>query len=192
MGNASQLGEQVLALIAEGRQQLVQRAGAVSGGCAVGAAARRVLTLAVGEAQRLHHGYVGTGHLLLGVLGDAQQPCVQQLSALGVDEGRVRPIFGRLVSHVAGSPRGTLVVAPAAERALDRALQEAVHLHQDTLMPHHLLLGLARHNQGLGALILESLDVDLARLRASTRRAIRRAGVPRAAGLRRPTAPTAP
>ncbi len=132
--------------------------------------ARRVLTLAQDEAQRLGHKYIGTEHLLLGFLREGEGIAAQVLTELGVSLEHVR----RLVEDTMGSDErptiAALELAPRTKRVLELAFDEARRLDHHYIGTEHLLLGLVREGQGIAAGILDSLGADLKVIRQETMR----------------------
>ncbi len=132
--------------------------------------ARRALTLAQDEAQRLGHKYIGTEHLLLGFLREGEGIAAQVLTEMGVSLERVR----RMVEDTIGSDErptiAALELAPRTKRVLELAFDEARRLDHHYIGTEHLLLGLVREGQGIAAGILDSLGVDLKVIRQETMR----------------------
>ena len=119
---------------------------------------RRVVALAQEEARRLDHGYLGTEHVLLGLVRDRQGAAARALAELGVGiddlRARVEAIIGR------GSPAaGALCLTPRAKRVLQRAAEEADRTHRARVGDVHLLLALVGEKEGVGAGVLAQLGV---------------------------------
>lgn len=127
--------------------------------------ARKVLSLAQEEAQRLNHNYIGTEHLLLGLVAEGEGLAAKALQNLGVELATVR----RSVEHIIG--RGDRIVlgeigmTPRAKKVIELALDEAHRLNHHYIGTEHLLLGLIREGEGIAAGVLESLEVNLDRAR---------------------------
>jgi dihydroneopterin aldolase len=123
-------------------------------------AARRAVVLADEEACSLGHNYIGTEHLLLGLLREQEGVAVRALEALGVAPDRAR----ERVIHVVGSREASTgdrrPLTPRACRALELASEEALHLGHDCVGSGHLLLGLVRESRGVAAQVLYRLGVD--------------------------------
>jgi len=129
--------------------------------------ARVALQLAAGESRRMRHGYVGTEHLLLGVVA-SDGLAVRVLTELGVGPARVREAVGYVIGEgQAPPPRGELSLTPRAKRSVEQALQEANRLRHASIGTEHLLLGLAAVADGIGAAVLEQLGAGLEPLRAA-------------------------
>lgn len=122
--------------------------------------ARQVLNLAQEEAARLGHNYVGTEHLLLGLVHDGDGIAARVLTSLGLTEGSVR---ARMDSYIVrGSESVTeLSYTPRAKRAIELALQESVQMGQSYVGTEHLLLGLLLEAEGVAAQVLNSMGVDV-------------------------------
>jgi ATP-dependent Clp protease ATP-binding subunit ClpC len=134
--------------------------------------ARKVLTLAQEEAQRLRHNYIGTEHLLLGLVREGEGLAAKVLTALDVDldmaRNRVEAIIGRGRSVVTGEIRLT----PRAKKVMELAVDEARRLNHHYIGTEHLLLGLLREGSGIGAGVLEDLGVSLNRARHEVMQAL--------------------
>ncbi len=147
--------------------------------------ARKVLTLAQEEAQRLQHNYIGTEHLLLGLVREGEGLAAKVLTALDVDldmaRERVEGIIGRGKRVVLGE----IGLTPRAKKVIELAMDEARRLNHHYIGTEHLLLGLLREGSGIGAGVLEDLGVSLNRARHEVMQALNYAtGSSRA---RRPT-----
>ncbi|HEX6471077.1 MAG TPA: Clp protease N-terminal domain-containing protein [Streptosporangiaceae bacterium] len=133
---------------------------------------RRALELAEEEAGELRHNYIGTEHLLLGLLGVPDSAAARALARLGVDADAVRQdvleIVGRGAEPAASSPPYT----PRAKKVLDLSLREARRLGHDRVGPEHVLLGLVREGEGLAAQVLVKNGVDLADISGEVMRAL--------------------
>ncbi len=146
--------------------------------------ARRVLTLAQEEAQRFEHSYIGTEHILLGLVREGDGVAVKVLSNLGVELSKIRAavefILGR-GEHTGGSEIG---LTPRAKRAIELAVDEARRLNHNYVGTEHLLLGMLREGEGVAAGVLESMGVSLEKVRSETVRVLNQ-GLPQAhAGAR--------
>jgi excisionase family DNA binding protein len=123
--------------------------------------ARRVLTLAQEEAQRLRHNYVGTEHLLLGLVSEGEGVGARTLADMGVDIGRVRDEVESLVGRGDRTPTGEIGLTPRAKKAIELAVDEARRLKHHYLGTEHLLLGMLGEREGVAARVLTRLGVDL-------------------------------
>lgn len=130
--------------------------------------ARTVLTLAQEEAHRLHHNYIGTEHLLLGLVGEGGGLAAQVLTKMDVDlavvRDKVEAIIGR-GKHGKQVPSGPIGLTPRAKKVLELAVDEARRLNHHYIGTEHLLLGLIREGEGIGAGVLEELGIGLQRVR---------------------------
>jgi ATP-dependent Clp protease ATP-binding subunit ClpC len=127
--------------------------------------ARRVVVLAQDEARDLGHDYIGTEHLLLGLLHDASGTACQVLTRLQVPADAVRAKVGELVQPGDKTTRGHVPFSTAAKKALEMSLREALQLGHDYIGSGHLLLGLLREERGTAARVLAELGVNLDRVR---------------------------
>ena len=134
--------------------------------------ARRVLTLAQAEAQRLHHNYIGTEHLLLGLVREGEGVAAKVLANLGVELNKVRSAVELIIGG--GRPvAGEIGLTPPAKKVIELAVDEARRLHHSYIGTEHLLLGLVREGEGVAAGAMESLGVTLENVRAEVKRILR-------------------
>ncbi len=143
--------------------------------------ARRVLTLAQEEAQRFNHNYIGTEHLLLGLVREGDGVAAKVLSNLGVELGKVRSAVEFIIGRGDRAVLGEIGLTPRAKKVIELAVDEARRLNHHYIGTEHLLLGLVREGEGIAAGVLESLGVNLERVRAETTRILSQSG-PAAAG----------
>ena len=128
--------------------------------------ANQVLALARKEAERFNHSYVGTEHLLLGLIKLGQGVAVNVLERMGLDLDRVRMEVERLVgSHPKTNMLGNTPYTPRVKKVLALAGKEAKALNHSHVGTEHILLGLLREGEGIAARVLKNLDVDLAQTR---------------------------
>src|SRR6516225_3851831 len=128
--------------------------------------AKEVLALALKEAKRLNHAYVGTEHLLLGLIKLGQGVAVKLLQRMGLDLERVRiEVEQHIGPHPEAKMVGNIPYTPRVKKVLALAGKEAEALKQSYVGTEHILLGLLREGEGIAARVLESLEVDLARTR---------------------------
>lgn len=132
--------------------------------------ARRVLTLAQEEAQRLNHNYIGTEHLLLGLVREENGVAVRVLRDLGVDPKQVRERVERTVGRGQRTMYGKLSLTPRTKRVIELAVDEARRLGHHYIGTEHLLLGLVRAGEGVAVDVLKSLGVGLDKVRSQTAR----------------------
>jgi ATP-dependent Clp protease ATP-binding subunit ClpC len=128
--------------------------------------ARKVMNLAKQEAQRLNHEYIGTEHILLGLIQEGSGVAASVLKNLGIDLKKIRAEIEKIVK---GSPTmvtmGTLPFTPRAKKVLELALEEASQLGHNYIGTEHLLLGLIKENEGIAARVLLNLGVKLEEVR---------------------------
>ncbi|OQX82089.1 MAG: hypothetical protein B6D56_00785 [Candidatus Omnitrophica bacterium 4484_70.1] len=128
--------------------------------------ARKVLVLAKEEARRFNHDYIGTEHILLGLIREGEGVACAVLQNLGVDLNRLRRELERLISPGSiATIGGDLPFTPRAKKALELAAEEARNLGHNYIGTEHILLGLLREEEGLAAQVLYSLGVDLRKVR---------------------------
>ncbi len=132
--------------------------------------ARRVLTLAQEEAQRLNHNYIGTEHLLLGLVREENGVAVRVLRDLGVDPKQVRERVERTVGRGQRAMYGKLSLTPRTKRVIELAVDEARRLGHHYIGTEHLLLGLVRAGEGVAVDVLRGLGVSLDKVRSQTAR----------------------
>src|SRR3974377_912193 len=132
--------------------------------------ARRVLTLAQEEAQRFNHNYIGTEHLLLGLVRENEGVAAKVLSNLGVELNKVRSAVEFIIGRGDRIVLGEIGLTPRAKKVIELAVDEARRLNHHYIGTEHLLLGLVREGEGIAAGVLESLGVNLERVRAETTR----------------------
>src|SRR5881628_1491668 len=127
--------------------------------------ARRVVFFAQEEAGRLGENYVGTEHLLLGLVRENDSVAARILERLGVPLGRIRSDIERQVTRGHGNSGQDMQLTPRAKRVIDLSYEEARQLNNNYIGTEHLLLGLIREGDGLAARVLVKLGADLERTR---------------------------
>ncbi len=133
--------------------------------------ARRVLSLAHEEAERLHHNYIGTEHLLLGLIREEGGVAGRVLRELGLDTARVKEMVERLTG--VGRQGGMHVeLSPGTEQVLQYAIEEARRMGHHYIGTEHLLLGLVRQGEGVGIEVLRRLGITPEQVRRQTRRVL--------------------
>jgi ATP-dependent Clp protease ATP-binding subunit ClpC len=123
--------------------------------------ARAVLTLAAEEARRLNHNYIGTEHLLLGLVREGEGVAAKVLSNLGIELATVRSAVEHVIGRGERQPMGEIGLTPRAKKVIALAIDEARRLKHQYIGTEHLLLGLVREGEGIGAVVLESLGARL-------------------------------
>ena len=132
--------------------------------------ARKVLTLAQEEAQRFNHNYIGTEHILLGLVREGEGVAAKVLANLGVELEKVRSAVEFIIGRGERTVRGEIGLTPRAKRVIELAVDEARRLGHNYIGTEHLLLGLLREGEGVAAGVLESLGVGLEKVREETKR----------------------
>jgi len=127
--------------------------------------ARRVVVLAQEEARTLDHGYIGTEHLLLGLIREGDGVAARALVSLGISLEAVREQVGQIIGRGQQPPPGHIPFTPRAKKVLELALREAQQLGHGYIGTEHLLLGLIREGSGVAAQVLVRLGADLNRTR---------------------------
>ena len=133
--------------------------------------ARRVLSLAHEEAERLHHNYIGTEHLLLGLIREEGGIAGRVLRDLGLDPARVKEMVERLTG-VGRNPSSRIELAPGTEQVLQMGIEEARRMGHHYIGTEHLLLGMVRQGEGVGMDVLRRLGITPEQIRRQTRRAL--------------------
>jgi ribosomal protein L37AE/L43A len=128
--------------------------------------ARKVLSLAQEEAQRFQHNYIGTEHLLLGLVREGDGVAAKVLTSLGVDLEKVRNAVESIIGRGDRVVLGEIGLTPRAKKVIELAVDEARRLNHHYIGTEHLLLGLIREGQGIAAGVLESLGLSLQETRA--------------------------
>ncbi len=123
--------------------------------------ARRVVVLAQDEARRLDHNYIGTEHILLGLVQEGEGVAAQALEALGIGLDAVRHQVEEIVGRGKDTPGGHIPFTPRAKKVLELSLREALQLGHDYIGTEHILLGLIREGEGVAARVLAALGADL-------------------------------
>ena len=126
--------------------------------------ARRVLVLAQEEARDLNHNFIGTEHILLGLIHESDGVAAKALGSLGISLERVREKVGETIGAAGSSTTGA-PFTPRAKKVLELSLREALQLGHNYIGTEHMLLGLVREGEGVAAQVLVSLGADLSRVR---------------------------
>jgi ATP-dependent Clp protease ATP-binding subunit ClpC len=128
--------------------------------------ARKVLQLAQEEAQRFNHNYIGTEHILLGLVREGDGVAARVLNNLGIELHKVRSAVEFIIGRGDRMVMGDIGLTPRAKRVIELAVDEARRLNHHYIGTEHLLLGLVREGEGIAAGVLESLGVSLEKVRA--------------------------
>ena len=138
--------------------------------------ARQTVVLAQEEARLLDHNYIGTEHLLLGLLAIPEGVAARALHRVNIDTDAVRHDVVEIVGRGAASPSGHIPFTPRAKKVLELSLREAMKLHHNYIGTEHILLGLVREGEGVAAQILVKRAADLERVRGAVVAELHRAG----------------
>ena len=132
--------------------------------------ARKVMQLANQEAQRFNHEYIGTEHILLGLVRETEGVAARVLSSLSVDLSKVRSAVEFIIGRGEKPAQGEIGLTPRAKKVVELAVDEARRMNHTYIGTEHLLIGLLREGEGVAAGVLESLGVTLDKVRAETHR----------------------
>src|SRR5579871_548223 len=127
--------------------------------------ARRVVVLAQEEARMLNHNYIGTEHILLGLIHEREGVAAKALESLGISLEAVRQQVQEIIGEGQQAPSGHIPFTPRAKKVLEYSLREALQLSHNYIGPEHILLGLIREGDGVAAKVLVKLGADLNRVR---------------------------
>ena len=130
--------------------------------------ARKVLTLSQEEAQHFQHNYIGTEHLLLGLVHEGEGVAAKVLTNLGVQLSDVRKAIEFIIGRGERIITGEIGLTPRAKKVIELAVDEARMLNHHYIGTEHILLGLVREGGGIAAGVLESMGVKLEQVRAET------------------------
>src|ERR1700710_2748887 len=127
--------------------------------------ARRVVVLAQEEARMLNHNYIGTEHILLGLIHEGEGVAAKALESLGISLEAVRQQVEEIIGQGQQAPSGHIPFTPRAKKVLELSLREALQLGHNYIGTEHILLGLIREGEGVAAQVLQKLGADLNRVR---------------------------
>jgi len=127
--------------------------------------ARRVVVLAQEEARMLNHNYIGTEHILLGLIHEGDGVAAKALESLNISLEAVRAQVQEIIGEGQQAPTGHIPFTPRAKKVLELSLREALQLGHNYIGTEHILLGLIREGEGIAAQVLTKLGADLARVR---------------------------
>ena len=134
--------------------------------------ARKVLSLAQEEAQRFNHNYIGTEHILLGLVRETEGVAARVLANVGVDLNKVRSAVEFIIGRGDKPAQGEIGLTPRAKKVVELAVDEARRMNHTYIGTEHLLIGLLREGEGVAAGVLESLGVNLEKVRGETHRVL--------------------
>src|SRR5947199_7599445 len=127
--------------------------------------ARQVVVLAQTEAKRLDHNYIGTEHILLGLIREGEGVAAKAMESLGISLDAVRQQVEEIIGQGQQAPSGHIPFTPRAKKVLELSLREALQLGHNYIGTEHILLGLIRQGDGVAAQVLVKLGADLNRVR---------------------------
>jgi ATP-dependent Clp protease ATP-binding subunit ClpC len=127
--------------------------------------ARRVVVLAQEEARLLNHGYIGTEHILLGLIHEHEGVAAKALESMDVSLSAVRSQVEDIIGRGVSEPVGHIPFTPRAKKVLELSLREALGLNHNYIGTEHILLGLIREGEGVGAQVLQKMGADFHRVR---------------------------
>ena len=127
--------------------------------------ARRIVVLAQAEARMLNHNYIGTEHILLGLIHEGEGVAAKALESLGISLEAVRQQVEEIIGQGQSAPTGHIPFTPRAKKVLELSLREADQLGHKYIGTEHILLGLLREGEGVGAQVLTKHGVSLERVR---------------------------
>ena len=127
--------------------------------------ARRVIVLAQDEARMLNHNYIGTEHILLGLIHEGEGVAAKALEALGISLEAVREQVEEIIGQGQQAPTGHIPFTPRAKKVLELSMREALQINHPYIGTEHILLGLIREGEGVAAQVLIKLGADLNRVR---------------------------
>src|SRR5437867_963654 len=127
--------------------------------------ARRVVVLAQEEARMLNHNYIGTEHILLGLIHEGEGVAAKALESLNISLAAVRQQVEEIIGQGQAAPTGHIPFTPRAKKVLELSLREALQLGHNYIGTEHILLGLIREGEGVAAQVLQKLGADLNRVR---------------------------
>lgn len=152
--------------------------------------ARRVVVLAQEEARNLNHNYIGTEHILLGLIHEGEGVAAQALEAMGISLESVREQVEEIIGQGTEAPSGHIPFTPRAKKVLEYSLHEALQLGHNYIGTEHILLGLIREGDGVAAQVLTNLGADLPSVRQQVIQLLNgyQGGTPAAENVQEPAA----
>ena len=122
--------------------------------------ARRVVVLAQDEAKALNHNYIGTEHLLLGLISEGEGVAAKALESLDISLEAVRAQVEEIIGHGTSTPTGHIPFTPRAKKVLELSLREALQMNHSYIGTEHILLGLIREGEGVAAQVLSLIHIS--------------------------------
>src|ERR671922_2803906 len=129
--------------------------------------ARRVVVLAQEEARLLNHNYIGTEHILLGLIHEGEGVAAKALESLGITLEAVRQQVEEIIGQGQSAPTGHIPLTPRAKKVLELSLREALNLGHKYIGTEHILLGLVREGEGVAAQVLTRQGATVERVRTT-------------------------
>jgi ATP-dependent Clp protease ATP-binding subunit ClpC len=129
--------------------------------------ARRAVVLSQEEARRLNHNYIGTEHILLGLIQEEEGVAAQVLTSIGVSRDEVRTLVEEIIGRGTQTLSEHVPFTPRAKTVLELSLREALQLGHNYIGTEHLLLGLLREGEGVAAQVLTRLGAELGQVRSA-------------------------
>src|SRR5438270_2426676 len=148
--------------------------------------ARKVLQLAQEEAQRFNHNYIGTEHLLLGLVREGEGVAAKVLSNLGIELTKVRSAVEFIIGRGERQVQSEIGLTPRAKKVIELAVDAARRLGHHYIGTEHLLLGLIREGEGIAAGVLERLGVNLEKVRSEVIKVLTQTGSSPTQGFQKP------
>ena len=130
--------------------------------------ARKVLSLAQEEAQQFNHSYIGTEHILLGLVRETEGLAARVLAELGVKNAKIRSAVEFIIGKGEKTDSSEIGLTQRAKKVIELAVDEARRLNHNYIGTEHILIGIMKEGEGVAAGVLESLDVTLEKIRAET------------------------
>src|SRR5690554_4033779 len=127
--------------------------------------ARRVVVLAQEEARMLNHNYIGTEHILLGLVREGEGVAAKALETMDISLNGVREQVQEIIGEGSHAPSGHIPFTPRAKKVLELSLREALQLGHNYIGTEHILLGLIREGEGVAAQVLQQLGAELQKVR---------------------------
>src|SRR5207253_7993692 len=134
--------------------------------------ARRVVVLAQEEARMLNHNYIGTEHILLGLIHEGEGVAAKALESLGISLEGVRQQVEEIIGQGQQAPSGHIPFTPRAKKVLELSLREALQLGHNYIGTEHILLGLLREGEGVAAQVLMKIGLDMQKIRQTVLQAM--------------------
>ena len=129
--------------------------------------ARRVLSLAQEEAQRFNHNYIGTEHILLGLVRENEGTAAKVLGGLSIELNKIRSAVEFIIGKGDTAASGEIGLTPRAKKVIELAVDEARRLNHPYIGTEHILLGITKETEGIAAKVLINLSIDLSKIQSA-------------------------